>query len=278
MPFMARFHAIYLTSYLVGEGLSGFLPSLVALAQGVGGNPECRNVTFIINETESWRWEPYYPEPRFSVSTFFILLMILMLSSALAFVGLNRCSAARHEQVALKPGSDFGGTELMGTYNQTFVSSVETVAMSFKPSPSENIPSNCPTSSESRLADEKITDNELTLRTYTFLLFIQAWACALSNGGLPSIQSYSCLPYGNIAYHFAVTLSAMANPLCCLIAYFLPIKNVCLIVLFTLLGTGVSGYVIILAAMSPAPLLVGNPIGEALMVSKIFVRKTMHDY
>ena len=47
LPFMGVFKEIYLNSYLVGEGLSGFIPSLAALAQGVGGNPYCDNVTYI---------------------------------------------------------------------------------------------------------------------------------------------------------------------------------------------------------------------------------------
>ena len=34
LPFMAIFRDIYLNSYLIGEGLSGFIPSIVALAQG----------------------------------------------------------------------------------------------------------------------------------------------------------------------------------------------------------------------------------------------------
>ena len=47
LPFMGVFKEIYLNSYLVGEGLSGFIPSLAALAQGVGGNPYRDNVTYI---------------------------------------------------------------------------------------------------------------------------------------------------------------------------------------------------------------------------------------
>ena len=39
---------IYLNSYLVGEGLSGFVPAIAALIQGVGGNPECGNVTKVL--------------------------------------------------------------------------------------------------------------------------------------------------------------------------------------------------------------------------------------
>ena len=37
-----------MNSYLVGEGLSGFVPAIAALIQGVGGNPECKNVTKIL--------------------------------------------------------------------------------------------------------------------------------------------------------------------------------------------------------------------------------------
>ena len=34
LPFMAIFRDIYLNSYLIGEGLSGFIPSVIAIAQG----------------------------------------------------------------------------------------------------------------------------------------------------------------------------------------------------------------------------------------------------
>lgn len=35
LPFMARFRSVYLTPYLIGEGLSGFLPTILALVQNV---------------------------------------------------------------------------------------------------------------------------------------------------------------------------------------------------------------------------------------------------
>ena len=44
---MGVFKDIYLNSYLVGEGMSGFVPSIAALIQGVGGNPYCENITVI---------------------------------------------------------------------------------------------------------------------------------------------------------------------------------------------------------------------------------------
>ena len=65
LPFMATFRAVYLNSYLIGEGLSGFLPALVALAQGVGGNPKCENVTQVGEDGEvTWSMQAVTPDPR----------------------------------------------------------------------------------------------------------------------------------------------------------------------------------------------------------------------
>lgn len=278
MPFMARFRMVYLTSYLIGEGLSGFLPSIVALLQGVGGNPECLNVSSTINGSESWHLEAFYPEPRFSVSAFFFVLMSLMISSALAFIGLNHCSVARREQIALKPSSSRNVDALTAAQtaadNHAYVASAETADASFASSIPVKRPVASVVESESAITDDQRVNTDISRPVLIQLLLIQAWICALSNGGLPSIQSYSCLPYGNVAYHLAVTLSSMANPLACLIAYFLPITNILWIVAFAVLGTAVSGYIVALAAMSPAPVLVGSPGGEALMVS-ILVLETM---
>nr|SVE75791.1 EOG090X07AW [Daphnia hispanica] len=261
MPFMARFRQAYLTSYLVGEGLSGFLPSIFALIQGVGGNPSCRNTSAIINGSETWQQEAFYPEPNFSVSVFFLILMGLMVCCAASFIGLNHCAVAkreRYESVATRIP--------LAIDNQTFVASSELVDPTFN-GKSAKISYHVELDTVSEETQRANTD--ISKSKFFYLLMLQAWVCALSNGALPSIQSYSCLPYGNIAYHFAVTLSAMANPLSCLIAYFLPITDVCLIAVFAFLGTSVSAYIIALAALSPTPPLVGYPSGETLMVHNL---------
>ena len=41
------------------------------------------------------------------------------------------------------------------------------------------------------------------------LLVVQCLVCCLSNGALPSIQSYSCLPYGNTVILLAITCNVM---------------------------------------------------------------------
>lgn len=50
------------------------------------------------------------------------------------------------------------------------------------------------------------------------LLGLLAITNALTNGVLPAVQSFSCLPYGRLAYHLAVVLGSAANPLACFLA------------------------------------------------------------
>nr|SVE74219.1 EOG090X07AW [Daphnia barbata] len=259
MPFMARFRQAYLTSYLIGEGLSGFLPSIFALIQGVGGNPSCRNTSSIVNGSESWLVEAFYPEPNFSVSAFFFILMGLMVCCVASFIGLNHCAVARREQY------ESVATRIpVAIDNQTFVASSELVDPTLN---GKSAKITYPVELDVLSEEQGRVRTDIPKSVFFYLLVLQAWVCALSNGALPSIQSYSCLPYGNTAYHFAVTLSAMANPLSCLIAYFLPITNVCLIAAFAFLGTSVSVYIIALAALSPTPPLVGYASGESLMIT-----------
>jgi len=101
---------------------------------------------------------------------------------------------------------------------------------------------------------------------YVMLLCAQGLICALCNGILPSIQSYASLPYGNEAYHLAVTLSAIANPLACFFALWLPSRSRRLIGILTAAGSLLSAYVVVLAALSPDPLLKDSVLGRVFIV------------
>ena len=83
------------------------------------------------------------------------------------------------------------------------------------------------------------TKNYLTLKDYLYMLSIIAYVNAASNGVLPSVSSYSSLPYGTMAYHLSATLGNMANPLACFIAVFLPMRSYFGLGLFTFFFTGV---------------------------------------
>ena len=59
----------------------------------------------------------------------------------------------------------------------------------------------------------------------TCIYVLVAFVNALTNGVLPSVQTYSCLSYGPVAYHLSATLSSMANPLACFLSFFLPNRS-----------------------------------------------------
>merc|ERR1719376_1130553 len=103
LPFMAVFRDIYLNSYLIGEGLSGFIPSIAALVQGVGGNAQCKNVT-VLNETTGeyiWMVQKVDPEPRFSIEVFFDFLGGMMAVSTVAFLLLNILPQVKNEYASM---------------------------------------------------------------------------------------------------------------------------------------------------------------------------------
>ncbi|XP_043254941.1 solute carrier family 52, riboflavin transporter, member 3-A [Colletes gigas] len=229
MPYMRNYREIYLVSYLVGEGLSGFVPSIVALIQGVGGNPECLNVTQ--PGSSEVELKLHYPEPRFSCQTFFIFIGVLLFLSYLSFLGLNNLSIAVGELVK-------------------------------HPDSMEALPT------DTRAPPSYKTSSGWTMskQVYSYLLVMMAIVCFLGNGTLPSLQSYSCLPYGNVAYHLTVTLSSMAGPLAMCLGFVIKMPKVSL--LSVLLGVlmVLSSFVCVLAARSPTPPLQNTWIGELLVV------------
>ena len=66
LPYMASFKQTYLNSYLIGEGMSGLVPAIAALAQGVSGNPQCVNGTVV----------PVLDQASFPTADFFVFLMV----------------------------------------------------------------------------------------------------------------------------------------------------------------------------------------------------------
>ncbi|XP_034942558.1 solute carrier family 52, riboflavin transporter, member 3-B [Chelonus insularis] len=229
MPYMRNFREIYLISYLVGESLSGFLPSILALIQGVGGNAQCRNVT---KPGQPQRFEEYYPDPRFSLETFFIILGTLLWMSFLSFIGLNKFQIALNERV--KPA---GCTETLPT--------------------DINAPPSYKTSTEWRMSKQM----------YLYLLSIMGIICFLGHTALASIQSYSCLPYGNIAYHLTVTLASMAQPLSMCVGFIrtspVSVRVVSLLTVFVII---ISSIILYLAVQSPNPPLQDSWLGPFIIV------------
>jgi len=292
MPFMGNFREIYLISYFIGEGLSGFLPSVVALIQGVGGVPVC-----IAESENSTAMVPHTDPPRFSSETFFFLLFGMMTVSTVAFFLLNNlryCQSERTNSQSRSPAFNMKNSQMVedSRNNRARIHTPvfligEDVDTLMVHSETPNIHDKLPTTNESSdrrgsvgvnsggvvtVLSQASTDKQLSSLTrpvYIYFLVLAAWVCMFGNGIFPSIQSYSCLPYGNVAYHLSVTLGSMANPMACFLAFFYPYSSVKMISVLTSLSVVFTGYIMALSLLSPVPPLVSTSEGEFLVVSYV---------
>ncbi|XP_007523147.1 solute carrier family 52, riboflavin transporter, member 3 [Erinaceus europaeus] len=271
LPFMSRLSAYYLTTYFVGEGLSGLIPALVALAQGSGlttcvsinktsdntSSSDTTMKTYIpqgVNSTLEFDFtgtessmESHYLPPNFSPFIFFLLLSFMMVCCLVAFFLLQR--QPRNWETSIE--------DLLTS--QVTLHSIR---------PREDNDLGPPGSADSIKGQEHLEEKVATHHPaqLTFIYILVAFVNALTNGVLPSVQTYSCLSYGPIAYHLSATLSSMANPLACFLAMFLPKRSLPFLGGITVLGTSFGAYNMAMAVMSPCPLMQGYWIGEVLIV------------
>ncbi|NXW34019.1 S52A3 protein, partial [Phaetusa simplex] len=259
LPFMMQLQPQYLTTFFIGEGLSGLIPALITLGQG-SGISSCFNISHMVNittgnetvETTIYQLETRYLPANFSTLVFFLLMTLMMLACLLSFFFLTR-----------KPKV----WEL--SQRQLFPSSI--VLSSFDQLPDEGAGSRlsrgCPCPKDAKEPGDILPKKVFyPLAKLIFIYFLITWVSALTNGVLPSVQSYSCLPYGNTAYHLAATLSSMANPLACIVAMVLPNRSLTLLGILTMVGTGFGAYNMAIAVMSPCPLLQQSEWGDATIV------------
>uniref|UniRef100_A0A8C1YJW6 Riboflavin transporter n=1 Tax=Cyprinus carpio TaxID=7962 RepID=A0A8C1YJW6_CYPCA len=237
LPFMMRLQPRYLTTYFIGEGLSGLVPALVALIQG---GPLMGNSSLGFDG----ELQAHYQRANFSTQGFFLFLSAMMMVCLGAFLLLNFHPAVAQEHKSKGYVDDS--------------QRVEKIDMSQAPN-NEN-PEQTPMLD---FPEGTVIKQHSAFGKGTYIL---AWVNALTNAVLPSVQAYSCLPYGNQAYHLAATLSSVANPVACFIAMFVPIRTLVLMGFLTVTGTGFGAYIMAMAALSPCPLLINHDLGAALIV------------
>lgn len=211
LPFMMQLPNKYITTYFIGEGLSGFLPGLVALAQGVGMT-KCVDVSQTSGNLsnpghENFTLEAQYLPPNFSTEIFFSFLVVMMVISLSAFGLLNHgpWSLTRStEDLVSEPGTVVmvsGGLENQAANNSGMNSQERATGDQPKP---------------------LIVKSYYSRYELAFIYCMVVWVNCATNGLLPSVQTFSCMPYGNMVYHLSASLSSLANPLACLISMFAP--------------------------------------------------------
>uniref|UniRef100_A0A8D0KJ34 Riboflavin transporter n=1 Tax=Sus scrofa TaxID=9823 RepID=A0A8D0KJ34_PIG len=274
LPFMSRLPTHYLTTFFVGEGLSGLLPALVALAQG-SGLTTCVNVTETSGTTQNpettramdtsqgagstlvselagtaaqvVHLESRYLPAHFSPLVFFLLLSFMMACCLVAFFFLQ------HQHKHWEASTE----DLLAS---------QITLQPIRPHKEKDLgPPGPEDSGKGQEPPEEKTAPCHPARL-TFIYLLVAFVNALTNGVLPSVQTYSCLSYGPVAYHLSATLSSMANPLACFLSMFLPNRSLPFLGVLALLGTGFGAYNMAMAVMSPCPLMQGHWGGEVLIV------------
>ena len=231
--------------------MSGFLPSIAALIQGIGGQSytcseqvATRNLSqatgvFVLRNVTEVVPSFFSTQPRFSTRAFFLFLGVMMLISLASFFWLVR----------IKKLSDNGTRNLFPLKSTKYASEYDST-----------------THHDETLATEKL---EMTKGELVFLLLINGIINGLSNGVLPSLQSYACLSYSQNIYHLTLVLSALANPLACFLYFFVSLKSTFGIVIGVLIYVASAGYTIGIAATSPCPVWNDSQAGGILVVSSL---------
>lgn len=277
LVFMARFRERHLTPYLIGEGLSGFIPILVSLVQGSQEKErECDNVMtnsteydldvsiidpleYGVDKTELEKEE----ELLFGPSWFFVSLLMTLLISWCSFFWLLFSRTAQYERIDILHdcGQSIQMSDINGNKNEKVGQVVNVKDV------------------ENKEPQDTTNQEVITTREYWYLQMIMVYACLSTFGIFPGLQSYSARPYGAWAFHYSVIVTGLAYPVGASFALFHPFQGSGKGSLWsfnwtmgwTIGGSLISIYILICAIMSPFPLFLNShPWGGILMVVSWF--------
>lgn len=253
LPYLRDFNDIYIISYFVGEGLSGVLPSVVALIQDVKEDIQC--ITILNNTMISVST----PISNFSVRYYFVFITFFLIFSFIAFIILQYSSFIQHRKDLFKSNFLTQSKIQLVNYKQRELDIIANVI-----NDTQNIDH---ASSKKQTTDSSHIDkldNSVLKKIYLYILI--GICCFFSNGFLPSIQPYSCLPYGHLAYQMSIICTQFVNPLACFFAFWFKVSDIKIINYLSLISLIAGCYVISIALLSPTPPLQELKIGLILIV------------
>nr|C1BKZ7.1 RecName: Full=Solute carrier family 52, riboflavin transporter, member 3; AltName: Full=Riboflavin transporter 2; Short=RFT2 [Osmerus mordax]ACO09700.1 C20orf54 homolog precursor [Osmerus mordax] len=189
-----------------------------------------------------------YLPPNFTTEVFFFFLAVMMCISLAAFWKLNR----------LPRTFEVSTENLVPDSVSSVCSGLDNPAV--RTNSQKHL---CEVTSQAR---PLLTKSGHSMFQLTFIYLMVVWVNGTTNGLLPSVQTYSCMPYGNLAYHLSAALASVANPVACIVAMFFPKRSLVFLGLLCVMGTGFASYNMAMAAMSPCPLLQKSALGEAIIV------------
>ncbi len=277
-PYMARFKSQYLTAFFLGEGISGVLPAVLGVLQGVGEKPDCVNITEVVfnqttNETLTyWKFLPVFPDPRFSIRTFFLLISVIMFLSGVSFSLIHFLPYSKRAHSEAHPATS--GSKQNEEDEESASSSLIHLGTvkrdDGEKSPlgnADTVPDELPPCNGDIDVAERDEQSTLSGLQFFYLLFLVFIYIFLQYGISPGLHPYAALPFGDRAYNLGVRLSLIMNPVGALLTLLVVVRSLKGLGLFTLAATLLGAYEVYLACASPDPPLKGTVIGEVIVVS-----------
>ncbi|XP_068567505.1 solute carrier family 52, riboflavin transporter, member 2 [Cebidichthys violaceus] len=247
LPFMFSYPPQYIRTFFIGQGFSALFPCVVALGQGVS-KLECKTANGTVH--------PEYLKENFPAQNFFWFLCVMLSISALSFQVLMQRQTRSQENAPQQEADNAAAKNGEETH------------------PLHN--GGTPVSEDQVWVEEP--PQTFWTRRNIYLLSLLVVSNALTNGVLPSVQSFSCLPYGLMTFHLSVVLGNIANPLACFLAMFVVLRSSAGLGLLSLAGGVFAAYLMALAALSPCPPLLGTPAGVALVVTSGIIFTGLYSY
>lgn len=198
LPYMFRYPPQYIRTFFIGQGFSALFPCVVALGQGVG-KVECKTVNGTVKAE--------YLKENFPAQNFFWFLCIMLSISCLSFWALTQRQTKSQEDAKAQDSDKV----VAGKNGEE----THPLSNGGGGTPEEQV--------QVQVQGEPPTQRFWTQRNI-YLLSLLAISNALTNGVLPSVQSFSCLPYSSLTFHLSVVLGNIANPLACFLAMFFVLK------------------------------------------------------
>ena len=280
LPYLSRFSPQYITAFFVGDGFCQLAPAVVGIIQGIGESPDCQNHTVVIyNETTitnstSYQIVPIYPDPRFSVQVYFIMMSCIMMLSGIAFTLIHYLPYFKKKRLDTLVEVDVTvvkeNSHKLDSTKSTLIANVGDSV-----TPADQLHKGPIKSDDSPDVDVKDTpmtliqdgNKKISRSDFWFCLVLITWGLGLMFGLMPGVQSYSALPYGNRAYNLSLRLGLAVSPIASFLALFVYTRSKAWISFVYLVGTAATVYQVVLACYSPHPPLKGRAEGEALVVS-----------
>ena len=289
LPYLSRFSPQYITAFFVGDGFCQLAPAVVGIIQGIGESPDCQNHTVVIyNETTitnstSYQIVPIYPDPRFSVQVYFIMMSCIMMLSGIAFTLIHYLPYFKKKRLDTLVEVDVTvvkeNSHKLDSTKSTLIANVgDSVTPADQlhkgPIKSDDSPGDDVDDTAKALIQAR-KKKIISRGDFWFCLVLITWGLGLMFGLMPGVQSYSALPYGNRAYNLSLRLGLAASPIVNFLALFVYTRSKAWISFVYLVGTAATVYQVVLACYSPHPPLKGTAEGEALVVSVYVYRSNL---